>query len=182
MTTMLFPLLLLAAGPDAASHVKAERAFLAALPADPDDAPREDALDAAKVARLVALNPGRGVDVRAALMVGELCRAKAQRAQALLTLANTAKALPEPTLAALTSFYTGPDYARIDALDRQGQRSAAEQAELTALIARYRLADLQAAMKTETEKLWNDGGFFQELERCDAREAAAFTARGLERD
>lgn len=162
----------------AGDHAAAEAAFLAALP--PDDTPASPpASGEARVTTLLARNPGREADVRAAVRSGEECRSAAVRAQARAHLAAVARALPLATLVMLTRFYSGPDYARLSALSEIAEPSAAERAELQAISDRYALAEFTAETERQTERLWTEGGFFAAMTACDATEADALAARRL---
>src|SRR5687768_4076707 len=140
-------------------------------------------IDSAELGRLVALNPGKEVQVRAVLQANLACSGPAVTAGTLRMLRTVARNLGRTHLEKLTGFYAGPDYATFAALaarmEGNANPSAEDKAAMAKLMGTYPLQAFQQEMSRANEIIAADQDFMSAAIKCASEQVKALTAAGL---
>jgi hypothetical protein len=170
------------APPAAPSEAMIER-FIAVIPdRDEIDKPPTE-IDAAELAGLVALNPGKEAQLRSILKANLACTGPAIKAGSYRMLRTVARELGEEKLKRLVSFYEGPDYAAFKTLARRmddsEKPSAEDSAAMAKLMGTYPLQAFIERMNRAPEIITADQGFMTAATKCASEQVEALEAAGL---
>lgn len=168
--------------PPAPSEALVER-FLAVLPDREQLSAVDTEIDAAELARLVALNPGKEAQLRPILQANLACTAPAISAGTLRMLRTVGRNLGAEKLQKLVAFYEGPDYAAFGTLaarmDGNADPTAADKAALAKYMETYPLQAFLDQMNRAGETIAADQVFMTAAMKCASEQVEALTAAGL---
>lgn len=157
--------------------------FIAVLPDRDAFGAGTQEIDAAELARLVALNPGKEAQVRSVLQSNLACTGPAIEAGSLRMLRTVARNLGDSRLRKLVAFYGGPDYAAFGALAaRIGDKpkpSAEDSAAMAKYMAAYPLQAFHEQLSRAEEIIAADPGFMTEAMKCASEQVEGLEAAGL---
>lgn len=158
--------------------------LMAALPESATKA--VDAADeASQLARLVALNPGRGDEIKAILDAEYECGAAEDRRAVRAVLRAVAAELGPEKIERLISFYGSPHYPALRALAHRAGRgerlSAEERSELDRAEVAYPLREFELTRHAKIKALVAAGGG-PDYRRCANDGDAALAQAGLRRE
>jgi hypothetical protein len=165
-----------------ASNALVER-LLAVLPDRDEIGAVGTDIDAAELAGLVALNPGKEAQIRPILEASLACTAPAITAGTLRMFRKIGLDLGEAKLKRLIGFYQGPDYAVFSALAQRMSGTSApspdDKAAMAALMEAYPLQEFSEALNHGEEIMATDPAFMGAAMKCASEQMAAMEAAGL---